>query len=170
MDMKTGQMYMESSNGIRIPSKQEYHSSYEIEARIQVIDAELEGIEKTSLGQVQYLNNISEKFGLPKIEKLTEESFDTLKQRFEKDSKDPEANPEDRAKALNMLTEITKIEVEFKENQKRKETLLLTLTALEQAKTTHKERYQKSLESETEVSRDNLRFLSATGLDTLNQN
>lgn len=78
-----------------------------------------------------------------------------------------EANPEDRAKAERMFTEITKMETEFRENQKRKETILLTLTALEKAKITHSDRYQESLQSETESSRANLRFLESTHLDSI---
>jgi len=44
MDLKTGQVYMENSNGIRIPSKQEYQSSFEISANIQILKGEISNI------------------------------------------------------------------------------------------------------------------------------
>lgn len=66
-----------------------------------------------------------------------------------------------------MLAEITEMETEFKEDEKRKETIFLTLTALEKAKTTHAERYRQSLESETEAARANLDFLKSTHLTSL---
>lgn len=61
MDMKTGEVYIEGANGVRIPSKQEYHNSYEIEANTQVLTEELNGINATLSGLHQQLNVISER-------------------------------------------------------------------------------------------------------------
>ncbi len=169
MNLKTGEVSIESESGIRIPSKQEYQSSFEIDARIQMLSGELADINGTLSKQQDYLSNISNRFGLGKIEKVTKESFDTLRQKFQKDSTDPDMNPTDQKVAKDMLEKINTMETEFNKNQERKEALLINLTALKESKTTHTTRYQESLRSETEASRDNLKYLSSIGLDSLGQ-
>ncbi|EKD29834.1 MAG: hypothetical protein ACD_78C00251G0003 [uncultured bacterium (gcode 4)] len=135
-----------------------------------MLQSEISDIDTRIASQQQFLSRTSERFGLPSIEKLTTENFDTIVKRFEADSHDPDANPEDRKKASEMLAQIQTMKTEYQELQKQKEALILKLTAYKQAKTTHQEIYQKTLQSETEASRSNLTFLASTHLDGILKN
>lgn len=168
--MRTGQIYTENENGIRIASKEVYHSSCEIDANIQVLQSEIRDIDTRLDSQQQFLSRTSERFGLPSIDSLSPENFDRLIRKFETDSRDPDVNPEDREQALKMLAQIQTMKTEYQELRRQKEALLLKLTAYKQAKTTHQALYQKTLQQETEASRSNLTFLGSTHLDGILRN
>lgn len=81
--------------------------------------------------------------------------------------KNEDPNTPDYKDAEKVLAEVTKIEEEFKEKQKRKEFIEGNLLpAYEQAKKVHARQYQESVQTETEASKNNLQFLGSTHLDS----
>ncbi len=137
MDIKTGQIRIENEGGISVRTKEKYQSSFELAAQVYVCSEEMADVDRKLTQQHRQVSALSERFGLGKVAEVTKESFSALRQKFQKDSIDAELNPADQKIAKDMLDKLNIMETEFFANQERKKALLVTLTALEKAKTTH---------------------------------